>query len=291
MPRKHKSASEALSKLGIQVRHLELDDPTNYFKILKALRAELDDILETMGDVDYIIGAASGTPQMHACWALLAASGEIPARILQVRPPRFVTEDLPAIHEIDSTDAEFPTIRSRLWADVDMDDEDAGDPSVLIERLGIVGDHPAMAGALETASLLARSDVPVLILGESGTGKEKVAGLVHQLSDRASGAFVPVNCASIPEQLAESILFGHVKGAFTGATRSSEGKFAAAHGGTLFLDEVGELSNGSSSEAAAGCAGRDYRAPRLGTCKESRCPAGGGNELRPKRSRSEGRVP
>ncbi len=228
--------------LDVQVRHLELDDPTNYFKILKALRSELDDLLNKMGPADYVIGAASGTPQMHACWVLLAASGEIPARILQVRPPQFVTDDLPAIHEIDPTDTEFPTIRSKLWADVDLGDEAETEPSVLIERIGIVGDHPAMARALETASLLARSDVPVLILGESGTGKEKIASLIHQLSDRAGRAFVPVNCAAIPEQLAESTLFGHVKGAFTGAVRSSEGKFAAAHQGTLFLDEVGELT-------------------------------------------------
>jgi transcriptional regulator with GAF, ATPase, and Fis domain len=228
--------------LEVDVRHLELDDPTNYFKILKALRTEFEELSKKLGRVEYLIGAASGTPQMHACWVLLAASGEIPARILQVRPPQYVTEALTAVNELDLSRPEFPTIRSKLWANVELDEEDEKDPSVVIERLGIVGDHPEMVRALETASLLARSDVPVLVFGESGTGKEKIAGFIHQLSERAGKAFVAVNCASVPTQLAESILFGHVKGAFTGATMSSEGKFAAADGGTLFLDEVGELS-------------------------------------------------
>jgi transcriptional regulator with GAF, ATPase, and Fis domain len=179
---------------------------------------------------------------MHASWVLLAASGEIPARILQVRPPRYVTEEMPPISEISLGSREFPTIRSKIFADVDLDKEEEKDPVVVIERLGIVGDHPAMIRALETAGLLARSDVPVLIQGESGTGKEKIATLIHQLSDRAARPFITVNCAAIPGQLAESVLFGHRKGAFTGATEHYDGKFLAADGATLFLDEVAELS-------------------------------------------------
>jgi transcriptional regulator with GAF, ATPase, and Fis domain len=81
----------------------------------------------------------------------------------------------------------------------------------------------------------------VLVLGESGTGKEKIANLIHQLSDRAAGTFVAINCAAIPSALAESTLFGHKKGAFSGATSDQPGKFETADGGTLFLDEIAEL--------------------------------------------------
>ncbi len=105
----------------------------------------------------------------------------------------------------------------------------------------IVAASPAMNEVLRTVDKVASSDATILIRGESGTGKELVARAVHERSDRASAPFVTVNCAAIPADLLESTLFGHEKGAFTGATSSSEGKFAAADGGTLFLDEIGEM--------------------------------------------------
>ena len=95
--------------------------------------------------------------------------------------------------------------------------------------------------AISTARRVANSDIPVLIEGESGTGKEVFARAIHGSSGRAGGPFVAVNCGALPAQLVESILFGHEKGAFTGASSRREGKFQEASGGTLFLDEVGEL--------------------------------------------------
>jgi len=100
---------------------------------------------------------------------------------------------------------------------------------------------PAMTAALELARKAAPHDSPVLLSGASGTGKELVARLIHRESSRADGAFIPVNCGAIPENLLESEFFGHVKGAFTGADRDRTGLFEAADDGTLFLDEVGEL--------------------------------------------------
>jgi two-component system response regulator HydG len=120
---------------------------------------------------------------------------------------------------------------------------------ILKERLGdrfdfsrIIAGSGKMKSLLDTLSLVAPSDATVLIMGESGTGKEVVANAIHQNSPRASRPFIKVSCAALPETLLESELFGHEKGAFTGAVTRREGRFQLAHGGTIFLDEVGEIS-------------------------------------------------
>jgi len=114
----------------------------------------------------------------------------------------------------------------------------------IIERYqfdGIVGDSGRLREVIALAGRVAPSDATVLVTGESGTGKELLARGIHYNSSRAEGPFIPVNCAAIPEHLIESELFGHVKGAFTGAVRDREGKFEQADGGTIFLDEIGDL--------------------------------------------------
>lgn len=225
----------------VEVRHFSLEDPTDYFGILASLRSAFREISEVAPGATYCIGTASGTPQMHACWVLLAASKEIPATLLHMRNVKFVTALKPSLMEIDTSRPEFPTVRSTIWSEVELEDGDKHDVSQLVAKLGVVGDHPAMLSTIQTAALFARADVPVLILGESGTGKEKIAQLIHHLSERAGGPFEAVNCAAIPKDLAESTLFGHMRGAFTGATSDQPGKFKLADGGTLFLDEVAEL--------------------------------------------------
>ncbi len=106
----------------------------------------------------------------------------------------------------------------------------------------IIGDHPLMQQAAREMQRVAAVDATVLLLGESGTGKELFARAIHQLSSRSAGPFVAVNCAAIPDGLVENELFGHEKGAFTGANARKVGKFELAHSGTLFLDEIGELA-------------------------------------------------
>jgi two-component system, NtrC family, response regulator HydG len=109
------------------------------------------------------------------------------------------------------------------------------------DRQNIIGRSPAMTNLLETVAQVAPSEATVLITGESGTGKELIAGAIHYNSSRKEGPFVKLNCAAITETLLESELFGHEKGAFTGADRRKEGRFHQAHGGSLFLDEVSEM--------------------------------------------------
>jgi DNA-binding NtrC family response regulator len=111
-----------------------------------------------------------------------------------------------------------------------------------VGRFGaLVGRSPAMQAVYDLIARVASASVPVLVSGESGTGKELVASTLHAMSPRSEGPFVALNCGAIPETLIESRLFGHEKGAFTGATRRYEGVFEQADGGTLFLDEIGEM--------------------------------------------------
>ena len=105
----------------------------------------------------------------------------------------------------------------------------------------IVGDSPSLNRILETVKMVAPTRAAVLFQGESGTGKELLARTVHNLSDRRDGPFISINCAALPENLVESTLFGHEKGAFTGAVKQVKGAFERAHGGTLLLDEVSEM--------------------------------------------------
>ncbi len=107
---------------------------------------------------------------------------------------------------------------------------------------GIIGDSPALRSLLDKIMIVAKSNSTVLLRGESGTGKELIAKAIHELSPRAKGPFVKINCAALPESVLESELFGHEKGAFTGAINARKGRFELADKGTIFLDEIGEIS-------------------------------------------------
>ena len=222
------------------VKAIGLDDPTDYGAILRGLRGHLANLAGEFSRADRYVAVASGTPQMHACWIMLVASGELPARILHVRPPRFVTRKQPMVAEVNLDDPAIPEIRLRSTR-LRTAPGATPDPAAAADHLGIVGDHPRFRTALDATARLATEDIPILLLGETGTGKEIFARFVHYMSPRRNGPFVPLNCAALPRELVESLLFGHKKGAFTGALQDHIGKFQEANGGTLFLDEIGDL--------------------------------------------------
>jgi transcriptional regulator with GAF, ATPase, and Fis domain len=217
-----------------------LTDPTDHIRILRYLRQHTRRILSDYLDSEFFISIASGTPSMHACWLLLVAEGSLPARILYGHPPR-TAEDSYVVTEVNTAANEFPEIRPKdFHPTTDTIDLVPELPSVCRE-LQIVGDDCHFVEALDRSAKLAQYDCHVMVLGETGTGKEHIARLIHRMSKRRSGPFVVQNCAAMPKELAESILFGHEKGAFTGACQRQDGEFANADKGTLFLDEIGDL--------------------------------------------------
>jgi DNA-binding NtrC family response regulator len=170
---------------------------------------------------------------------MLTASGSIRDCVEAMRAGAFNFLSKP-FHPRDLQEVIERALRARTSAASNAPlppDADEGHPQV-----ALVGDSPSLREVIDLVERVARTNATVLVTGESGTGKEVVARLLHGSSGRTAGPFVAINCGAIPETLIESELFGHAKGAFTGATEARAGKFVQAHGGTLFLDEIGELA-------------------------------------------------
>ena len=133
-------------------------------------------------------------------------------------------------------------------------------------RFGIIGNYPALNRALEKAIQVAPTDISVLVIGESGTGKEFIPKIIHSESKRKHQPYIVVNCGAIPEGTIDSELFGHEKGAFTGATSTRKGYFEVADGGTIFLDEIGDMS--LSAQAKVLRALQENKITRVGSDKD-----------------------
>jgi PAS domain S-box-containing protein len=149
-----------------------------------------------------------------------------------------VTEHNRAKNELQRAFEEIKALKDHLYKE-NLALKDQVDRAWIADE--IVGDSPALRRLLDRAAKVAPTDSTVLILGETGTGKELIARAIHKGSQRANGPFLSVNCAALPQSLIASELFGHEKGAFTGAVQRRQGRFESADGGTIFLDEVGEL--------------------------------------------------
>ena len=208
-------------------------------KTLQNLKLQVDESLPARIGVDWLFLLDSGTPQMKSSLFFAAAMGYFPATVYQGIPPEF-------------SGGSYRSRRVDLEPFAPLQRGGVGglppgpEPSLSVAYpAGSDAPLPGNAGlfkdALERAQRVAQYDEPVLLLGETGTGKTIIARRIHELSSRKSGPFVEVNCSAIARELAESELFGHVQGAFTGANKNRSGKFRAAHRGTLFLDEIGDL--------------------------------------------------
>ena len=154
----------------------------------------------------------------------------------------------------------------------------------------IIGVSPKMQAVFATLRTVAAADATVLISGETGTGKELIARALHHNSPRRNEPFVTVNCAAIPETLLESELFGHVKGAFTGAIHDKKGKFELADGGTIFLDEIGELGGALQAKLLRVLQEREFERGRRDPHPAGRRPRGGGDQQGPRRGGARGRL-
>lgn len=214
----------------------DLGDPTDYSGIHDAVLHSMEFVERELGpDAELAIHISPGTPAMQAVWVLLAKT-RFPAELIQSHEKTGVrTVSIP----FDISAEYVPDVLRRT--DEKLQRLSDGLPPEAPEFDQIIRRSPAMERAVARARLVAPRNVPVLIEGESGTGKELFARAIHASSPRSSGPFEAVNCGALPRELVESLLFGHERGAFTGATQQHKGHFEVASGGTLFLDEVGEL--------------------------------------------------
>ena len=235
-----------------RIHNLDIPDPTDYEALFLHMSGRCREILAEYKDRQpaCYIATASGTPQMQTVWFLLAQSGLVPATLLKITPPHFLRPRQKAVSEIRLSLATFPRITLpspetlEIAATYLRKEKLEAERDELIQEfsgLTMIGRSMALTRVMDTVRAAARYDSAVLIQGETGTGKELVAKAIHFNSARKAEPLIVVNCAAIPETLVESELFGHEKGAFTGATQQKKGKFEIADRGMIFLDEIGDM--------------------------------------------------
>lgn len=203
------------------------------------------DLMMENGPAGMMILEVARTRQPWAKTIMVTAHGDIPTAKEAIRGGAydFIEKplDLDVFRNLVNRAAEAAVLRSQVDSLSDQLNRE-------YSYEGIVGASPSIRQVVRTVQQIAPTDIPVLLIGETGTGKDLVARVIHQNSRRRGQRFKPVNCAAFTESLLESELFGHVKGAFTGAEKNTEGVFEYASGGTLFLDEIGDMPLGMQSK-------------------------------------------
>ncbi len=235
-----RALAEDIQKTGAapSVRVIDVADPSDHAALFVALGRVAADARRAFPAPAWSIEIclSAGTPQAQTLWVILVQAGILPAVMLQVIPSIFVGPDRPPLRRVKLDIEGFPEIRALRREVHRLREKIREGPSP------ILGESPPMAELRGRVARVAASDASVLVLGETGTGKELVARALHDQSARSSGPFVAENCGVFAEGVLASELFGHERGAFTGASSRRKGVFEQAHGGTLLLDEVGELS-------------------------------------------------
>ncbi len=233
----HKHTPGADNPLKIECEYHSLSSPANFEEIFPACRKTLKSLYKRYAEeeVDLTFHFSPGTSHMAAAWLILSES-EFPARLIDSSPEGGVRD----IHLPVSLTAEWlpAYIKNR---DAKLEDVALESPPENAQFKNIIHKSGIMHNVVQKALKVAPRSVTVLIEGETGTGKELFARAIHDSSLRQDKPFFPVNCGALPKDLIASTLFGHEKGAFTGADQRQPGKFELASGGTLFLDELGEL--------------------------------------------------
>ncbi|MFM2648008.1 sigma-54 interaction domain-containing protein [Vibrio diabolicus] len=224
-----KLACAGRSKTSVAIQRVRLVSPIDYSSITKVMHKQLGSVAPEADQV--FLNLTSGTPAMTAVSVLLS-KGIAKCQLLQTSPQGEIIEvDVPIDFAAEYKKASTSAVQSLA----------ENSPRLHAAFESITANSEVMQLLVKKAQRLALSDLPALVLGESGSGKEVMATAIHNASSRSDKPFRAVNCGALPENLVDSILFGHVKGAFTGADKDHSGLFEQANGGTLFLDEVGEL--------------------------------------------------
>ena len=218
------------------IHPVKLDNPSDYTEVFRVADAEIASVVNVprTDRLELCMHLSPGTPTMTAIWLLLGKSKYHPTTFFQTHEGKALVTEVPFDLVVDfvpqvlrDADAKLQTLSSQS-------------PQEVQGFESIAGNSRSLRVAVGRARRVAHREVSVLILGESGTGKEMFAKAIHDASPRRGKLFVPINCAAVSRELLESELFGHKKGAFTGAIENREGAFKVADGGTLFLDEIGE---------------------------------------------------
>src|SRR5581483_9824171 len=227
-----------LKWLGVDavIHPVKLKNPTDYPEVFAVADRELASVVSVPRPhpIDLCIHLSPGTPTMTAIWLLLGKSKYHPATFYQTHNEKAWVTNVP----FDLAMEFVPQVLRD--ADARLQRLASHSPQELDGFTGIIGESRNLRVAVGLARRAALRDVSVLLLGESGTGKEKFARAIHDVSPRKAKKFMPINCAAFSKELLESELFGHIKGAFSGAHADRIGAFKEADGGTLFLDEIGE---------------------------------------------------